>query len=88
MVGDSIRERHFVQSSTVRTAEAKLAVCLAIDSIAFLVNRPMMPATQDGQVRQRGWASLSPVTDMMALSESHVAAGKATAAVSVMSRTA
>jgi hypothetical protein len=48
MVGDSIRDRHFVQNSTVRTAEAKLAVCLTIDSIAFLVNRSMMPATQDG----------------------------------------
>jgi hypothetical protein len=84
MVGDSIRDRHFVQNSTVRTAEAKLAVRLAIDSIAFLVNRPMMPATQEGQVRKDSWASLSPVTNVMALSEPHVAPGKPTTTVSVM----
>jgi hypothetical protein len=69
---------------TIRTAEAQLAVRLAIDSIAFLVNRPMMPATQERQVRQRGRASLSPVTDVMALSESHVATGKPATAVSMM----
>ena len=84
MVRDSSRERHFGKNPTVRTAEAKLAVRPSIDSIAFLVNRPMMPATKEGQVRKRGRASLSPVTDVMALSESHVATGKATTAVSVM----
>jgi hypothetical protein len=83
-VRNSRRERHFGQNLTIRTAEAQLAVSLAIDSIAFLVNRPVVPATQKRQVRQRGGASLSPVTDVMALSESHVATGKPTTAVSVM----
>jgi hypothetical protein len=84
MVWDSGGDRHFGKNLTIRTAEAQLAVRLAIDSIAFLVNRPMMPATQERQVRQRGRASLSPMTDVMALSESHVATGKPATAVSVM----
>jgi hypothetical protein len=46
MVRDSSREWHFGKNSTVRTAEAKLAVRPSNDSVAFLVNRSMMPATQ------------------------------------------
>jgi len=46
MVRDSSRERHFGQDLTVGTAEAKLAVRPSNDSIAFLVNRPVMPATE------------------------------------------
>jgi len=84
MVRDTGRERHFGKNSAVRTPEAKLAVCPSNDSIAFLVNRSMMPATQKGQVRKRGGASLSPVTDVMALPKSQVATRKATAAVAMM----
>ena len=87
MVRDSSRDGHFGKNSTIRTAEAKLTVCSSNDPVAFLVNRSMMPATQKGQVRKRGGASLSPVTDVMALSESHMTTGKATTAVSVMQRT-
>jgi hypothetical protein len=84
MVRDSSRKWHFGKNSTVRTAEAKRAVRPSNDSIALLVNRSMMAATQEGQVRKRGGASLSPVTDVMALSESYVATRKATAGVAMM----
>jgi hypothetical protein len=84
MVRDSRREWHFGKNSAVRTAKAKLTVRPSNDSIAFLVNRSMMPATQEGQVRKRGGASLSPVTDVMALPESYVATRKAAAAVAMM----
>jgi hypothetical protein len=84
MVRDSSREWHFWKNSTVRTAKAKLTVRPSHDSIVFLVNRSMMPATQEGQVRKRGGASLSPVTDVMALPESHVATRKAATAVAMM----
>jgi len=84
MVRDSSRDGHFGKNSTIRTAEAKLTVCSSNDPVAFLVNRSMMPATQEGQVRKRGGASVSPVMDVMALSESHVATRKATAAVAMM----
>ena len=87
MVRDSSRKWHFGKNSTVWTAEAKLAVRLSIDSVPFLMNRSMMPATQKGQVRKRGGASLSPVTDVMALSESHMTTGKATTTVAVVQRT-
>jgi hypothetical protein len=84
MVRDSGRQWNFGKNLTVRTAEAKPAVRLSIDSVAFLVHRSMMPATEQSEIRKRGWASLSPVPDVMALSESHLTTGKATTAVSVM----
>jgi hypothetical protein len=87
MVRDSSREWHVWKNATVWTAEAKLAVRLSIDPIAFLVNRSMMPATQEGQVRERGGAALSPVADVMALPKSHVATRKATSTVAVVQRT-
>ena len=46
VVRDSSRERHFGQDLTVGAAEAKLAVRPSNGSIAFLVNRPVMPATE------------------------------------------
>jgi len=46
----------------------------------------MMPTTEQGQIRERGGPALGPVTDVMALAESHSAAREATAAVSVMER--
>ena len=84
MVRDSGRQWSFGENSTVWTAEAKLAVRLSIDSVAFLVHRSMVPATEESEIRKRGRASLRPMTDVMALSESHVTTGKATTAVSVM----
>ena len=66
--------------------ELQLAVRLSSQLIAVLVNGAMMPTTEQGQIRERGGPALGPVTDVMALAESHSAAREATAAVSVMER--
>jgi hypothetical protein len=78
--------RDFRQQSAVRTAELEFAVGLSIDLVALLVNGAMVPATEQGQIRERSGAPLSPVTDVMALHESHSAAREAAAAVSMLER--
>ena len=68
----------------IRSPESKLTVGLAIELIALLMDGTMMPATQRGEIRERRWSALSPVTDVVALDESAVAAGKSTTAVAMM----
>jgi len=46
----------------------------------------MVPATEQGQIRERGGPALGPVANVMALPEADSAAREATAAVSVMER--
>jgi hypothetical protein len=46
----------------------------------------MVPATQQGEVRERGRAALGPVVKMMSLAEPEAAARKAAAAVAVEKR--
>jgi len=78
--------RDLRQKLAVRAAEAKLAVGLSIELVALLVNGAMVAATEQGQIRERGWAALRPVTDVMTLHEAAPAAREATAAVSVVER--
>ena len=68
----------------IRPPESKLTVGLAIELIALLMDGTMMPATQRGEIRERRWSALSPVTDVVALDESAVAPGKSTTAVPMM----
>jgi len=80
------RWRDLGQEPPVRAAEAKLAVGLSRDLIALLVDRAMVPATQQGEIRQRGWAAVRPVTDVMALAEPNPAAREAATAVAMVER--
>src|SRR5206468_2143385 len=80
------RMRDLGQNLTVRAAEPKLAVGLSIELIALLVDGAMMPATEHGEVRERGGASIGPVMDVMALAEASAAAREAAAAVAVVER--
>ena len=80
------RSRDPGQKSPVRAAEPKLAVRLSIDLITLLVDGAMVPATEQGEIRERGGAALSPVTDVMALSEPNSAAREAAAAVPMVQR--
>ena len=82
------RRRNLGQKPAVRAAEAKLAVGLSIELITLLVNGAVVPATEQGEVRERGGAAVSPVTDVMALAEADAAAREAAAAVAVMERPA
>jgi len=80
--------RDLEQQPAVRAAEPKLAIGLSIDLITLLVHGSVVPTTEHGQIRERSRATLGPVTDVMALSESNPAAREATAPISVVQRPA
>src|SRR5437660_508177 len=66
--------------------ELELSVGLPSELIAVLVNGLMVPATKQGQIRERGGPAVGPVANVMALPEADSAARETTAAVSVMQR--
>ena len=78
--------RHLGQGLSVWTAEAKLSIGLAVHLIALLVDRAMVPATEQREIRQRCRTAVRPVTDVMALAEPHSAAREAAAAVPMVKR--
>jgi len=80
------RRRHLRQRPPVRAAEPELAVRLSIELVALLVNGAVVPATEQGEIRERGGATLGPVTDVMPLTEAQPTAREAAAAVSVVER--
>jgi len=57
---------------------------LPIDLIALFVDSAVMPATEQGEIRERGGAPLGPVTEVMALDEAGSAPREATAVVSMI----
>ena len=78
--------RNLGQGPAVRPAEPERAVGLSIHLITLLVDRAVVPATQQGEVRERGGAALGPMMEVMSLAEQDRAARKAAAIVSVMER--
>src|SRR5437016_650090 len=80
IAGHRGRRRDLGQRPAIRAAKPKLAVRLSIDLVALLVNGAVVPATQQGEVRERGGAPLGPVPDVMALPEPDPAAREPTAA--------
>ena len=86
IVGHFVRKRDLGENPPVRAAEPKLAVRPSIELVALLVDRAVVPATEQGEIRQRGGTALRPVTNVMALPEPNAATRKTTAAVSVVER--
>jgi len=80
------RRGHLPQDPAVRAAELKVAVGLSLELVALLVDRAVVPATEQGEVRERRRAALRPVPDVMSLAERKPAAWEAAAPVSVMER--
>src|SRR5262245_43244066 len=74
------------QAPAIRSVESKLGVGLSIQLVALLVDGAMVPATEQRKIRERGGASVGPVTDVMALAEANPAAREATAAVAMVER--
>src|SRR5437773_8671250 len=74
------------QGSAIRPTEPKRAVEPAMDSVALLVDRAVMPATEQREVRKRGRSPFRPVAKMVPLREADAAARKATAPIAVMER--
>jgi hypothetical protein len=76
--------RDLGQRPAIGPPEPERAVRLPIDLIALLVNRAMVPATQHGEVRERGRPTLRPMLDVMPLAEREPAAREAAAVIPVM----
>jgi len=78
--------RDLGQEPPVRPAEPKLAIRLSIELIALLVDRAMVAAAEQSEIRERGGAALRPVMDVMPLPDPNAAARKATATVPMVER--
>ena len=86
IAGDLGRRWNFGENSAVGAAEPELAVRLSIELVALFVDGAVVPATEQGEIRERGGASIGPVTDVMPLAEPNAAAGEAAAAVAMVER--
>ena len=84
--GDRSGRRHLRQEPPVGAAEAELSIGLSLHLEALLVERAVVPAAQQRQIRQRSRPALRPVAEMMALAEREPAAGEAAALVPVEER--
>jgi len=84
--GHLSRRRDCGQHTAVRTPECELTVRLSFHLVAVLVNSTMVATTQQREVRQRGGASVRPVTNVMTLAEPYATAGEPTAAVATVER--
>jgi hypothetical protein len=61
--------RHLGHEPAIRSPEPELSIGLSLDLVAFLVDRAVVPATEQREVRERGGPAVRPVTDVMALTE-------------------
>jgi hypothetical protein len=84
--GDRRRRRDWGQDLAVWSSEAERSVGLSIDLISLLVNRAVVATTEQGQIRQRGRATVRPVADVMSLTEWKPTAREAAALVTVVER--
>jgi len=80
------RRRDFGQGPAVRPHEPERAVGLPIDLVALLVDRAVVSATEQCQVRQRGRPPLRPVAKVMPLAEGKPAAREPAGPVPVVKR--
>jgi hypothetical protein len=86
ILGHDGRRRDLGQGPAVGPPEPELAVGLSIDLVALLVDRAVVPTTEQCEVRERGGAAVRPVAEMMPLTEPHPAARKAAALIPMVER--
>src|SRR5437899_711906 len=80
--GHSCNGRHRRQEPPIWPSELERPAGLAIEPIALLVDRAVVPATEQREIRERRRATVGPVAHVMPLADGQPAAWKATAAVS------
>jgi hypothetical protein len=78
--------RHRREKLAVWSAEPELTVELPGHLIALLVDRTMMSAAEQGQIRERRGSAMRPVLDVVPLTESHATTREAAAVISVVKR--
>ena len=69
IAGDRRQSWAFGQRPAVGATESQLAVGLSLDLVALLVDGAMMTPTEQGEIRERRRAPVSPVADVMTLAE-------------------
>ncbi len=75
------------QEPAVRPPEMKRAVRLSLDPVAFFVDRAVVPATEEREIRERGRAPFGPVAHVMSFAQRQPAAWEAATAISMVKRT-
>ena len=73
---------------TVGRPELEFAALSALDLKVFFVNGSVVPATQQGEIGERGGAPLGPVLDVMGLAERKITAREAATVVAEGERSA
>jgi hypothetical protein len=79
--------RDLGQDPAVWSMEPKRAVRLPIDPKTLFVDRAMVPATQQGEIRKRGGATFRPMAHVMSFAERESTAWETAPVVPVMQRT-
>jgi len=77
---------HLGQLPSVGASESQAIVRVTFDLVSLLVDRAVMPSTEQRQVGERCRATLRPVVKMMALGDPNPAAGEAAAPVPLLER--
>ena len=75
------RRRHLREGAAIWPPELERPVGPARDLVALLMHRPVMPATEQRKVRERGRASVRLVAQVMPLGEAESAPWEAAALV-------
>ena len=86
--GHSNRWWHVGERPAIRSPELEGPVGPTLDLVALLVHRAMVPATEQGEIRQRGWAAVGPMPEMMPLGEAQSAPRETAALVPMVEGTA
>ena len=76
--------RDLGQEPAVRPLEPKRPVRLSLDPVTLLVDRAVVPTTEQREVRERGGATFGPVAYMMSFTQRQPAAREAAAAISML----
>src|SRR4029077_17406171 len=77
---------NFGDHPSIRPSELKPAVWPALELVALFVDRAMVPATEEREIREGGGPPLGPVMDVVPLAEAGATAREATAAIPVVER--
>ena len=88
ITGHRGRRRDLGQRTPIGPLEPKRSIGGARHPAALFMNRTMMAATEQDEVRECGRAALGPVAHVMPLTDPHVATRKAAAPVSMLQRPA
>ena len=80
------RRRHLRQLPSVRAPESQAIVRTAFDLVSLLVDRAVMPPTEQCQIGERCRAALRPVVEVMALGHPHSAPREAAALIPLLER--